>query len=103
MIMPRLPGGRFRRMLLRESIAVDHGHSGIDYEFRTTVDRSLLDEEDLLKMAASIRGARKYYLQQLNRTSEKHVGTCSELPDDEAWLKEMAKLIRPYVELCEVR
>ena len=87
---------------LRESIAwiMD---SGIDYEFRTTVDRSLLNEEDLLKMAASIRGARKYYLQQLNRTSEKHVGTCSELPDDEAWLKEMAKLIRPYVELCEVR
>ena len=88
--------------VLRESIKLIMGN-GIDYEFRTTVDRSLLDEEDLLKMAASIRGARKYYLQQLNRTSEKHVGICNELPDDEAWLRGMAGLIKPFVELCEVR
>jgi pyruvate formate lyase activating enzyme len=98
----RAAGREIPADVLRESIKLIMG-SGIDYEFRTTVDRSLLGEDDLLEMAASIRGARKYYLQQLNRTSEKHVGICNELPDDEAWLMGMAELIKPFVELCGVR
>lgn len=88
--------------VLQESIQIIMS-SGLDYEFRTTVDRSLLDEEDLTKIAETIRGARKYYLQKLNYTSEKHVGVCGELPDDEAWLRQMAGILSPYVEFCEVR
>ena len=38
----------------------------VDYEFRTTVDRDLLDVEDLLEIGEAIRGARRYYLQKLN-------------------------------------
>jgi pyruvate formate lyase activating enzyme len=39
-------------------------NSGIDYEFRTTVVKSLLTAEDLQKTAALIRGARRYVLQK---------------------------------------
>jgi pyruvate formate lyase activating enzyme len=39
-------------------------NSGIDYEFRTTVVPTLLDIEDIESIAQSIRGAKKFVLQQ---------------------------------------
>ena len=38
--------------------------SGVDYEFRTTVVPTLLDFDDILSIAKSIDGAKKYVLQQ---------------------------------------
>lgn len=38
--------------------------SGIDYEFRTTVVKELHTREDLLKIAAWIKGCPRYFLQQ---------------------------------------
>jgi pyruvate formate lyase activating enzyme len=38
--------------------------SGLDYEFRTTVVPTLLTEEDILDMAKSLEGAKRYVLQQ---------------------------------------
>ena len=38
--------------------------SGVDYEFRTTVVKSLLSPDDILKMGEMIKGADKYYLQK---------------------------------------
>ncbi len=38
--------------------------SGIDYEFRTTVVRSLLSKEDILQIGKLIKGAKNYYLQK---------------------------------------
>ena len=38
--------------------------SGLDYEFRTTVVPTLLTEDDILDMAKSLAGAKKYVLQQ---------------------------------------
>jgi pyruvate formate lyase activating enzyme len=39
-------------------------NSDLEYEFRTTVVPSLLDEEDIIEIAKTIAGCRKYYLQQ---------------------------------------
>jgi pyruvate formate lyase activating enzyme len=39
-------------------------HSGISYEFRTTVVPGLHSEKDFLEIAKWIRGARAYYLQE---------------------------------------
>ncbi len=39
-------------------------NSGVDYEFRTTVVRSQLSIEDLIKISENIKGAKKYYLQK---------------------------------------
>jgi len=38
--------------------------SGVDYEFRTTVVPTLLTEDDILDIAKSIEGAKKFVLQQ---------------------------------------
>ena len=42
--------------------------SSIDYEFRTTLVKELHTKEDILEICKSIRGARRYYLQNLKRT-----------------------------------
>ena len=39
-------------------------NSGVDYEFRTTVVPSLLSDDDILDIANSIEGAKKFVLQQ---------------------------------------
>jgi len=39
-------------------------NSGIDYEFRTTIVRSLLDEKDIKKIGIVIEGADRYVLQK---------------------------------------
>ena len=39
-------------------------NSGIEYEFRTTVVKSLLSFDDILKMGEMIKGADKYYVQK---------------------------------------
>jgi len=49
--------------LIRKSIGIVMG-SGIDYEFRTTVVRSRMILEDILRIGEEIAGARKYVLQR---------------------------------------
>ncbi len=41
-------------------------NSNIDYEFRTTVVKSQLSIEDLIKISENIKGAKKYYLQKFS-------------------------------------
>lgn len=48
---------------IKESINIIM-NSGKDYEFRTTVVRSLLCEDDILKIGDLINGAKCYYLQK---------------------------------------
>jgi len=40
--------------------------SNIDYEFRTTVVPKIVEREDLIKIGETIKGCRKYVLQQFN-------------------------------------
>jgi anaerobic ribonucleoside-triphosphate reductase activating protein len=87
--------------LIRESVALLLG-GRVDYEFRTTVDRALLNEQDLLEIGEMIRGAEKYYLQKLNDFNAKAPQSKPEREDD-AWLRQTADKLRRFVKVCEVR
>ncbi|MEM4255079.1 MAG: anaerobic ribonucleoside-triphosphate reductase activating protein [Candidatus Norongarragalinales archaeon] len=49
---------------IRESIEFLKQQKSVDYEFRTTVVPTLLDEGDLMEIGALVKGAKAYYLQQ---------------------------------------
>ena len=55
--------------LVRQSIKILI-NSPIDYEFRTTVDKKVLGVEEVLAIANDIRGAKRYYLQNVVRHQE---------------------------------
>lgn len=42
-------------------------NSGIDYEFRTTVAKSFLSKEEIIKIGGMIKGAKKYALQNFRK------------------------------------
>jgi pyruvate formate lyase activating enzyme len=86
---------------IRESIALLL-QGRVDYEFRTTVDRALLDEQDLLEIGEMIRGAGKYYLQKLNDFNAKDPQSKPNREDD-AWLRQAAERLRSFVKVCKVR
>ncbi len=55
---------------IRESVSVIMS-SGIPYEFRTTIENSLLNEQDVLNIGEMVQGARLYVLQRF--VSSKHL------------------------------
>lgn len=77
--------------------------SNIDYELRTTVVPGLVDQEDLISIARSFEGVKKYVLQQfvpkvaLDKQYEKIK------PYSKDKLEEMKEKIADYVEFCEIR
>ena len=86
---------------IKESIALLL-EGRVEYEFRTTVDRDLLDEEDLLSIGEAIRGSRKYYLQKLNAYDAKGSNSAAGIQDSD-WLREVKAKITPLVDFCILR
>jgi pyruvate formate lyase activating enzyme len=77
--------------------------SGIDYEFRTTIVKSLTSEDDLEKMAKSIDGAKKYYLQKFIPTKLNDPRLMKAITySDEEFSKIREKILK-YVQKCEIR
>lgn len=78
---------------------------GIEYEFRTTVAPQIT-QEDLLVLAARIRGARRYVLQQY-RVPIGRLGPADNRPTarphSAAWLMNAVEQIRRFVPACTVR
>jgi len=77
--------------------------SGIDYEFRTTIVKSLTSKEDLRKIVQTIKGAKRYFLQRF---------LPSKLVDDRfnkedsysiEELEELVKEFKQDVKFCGVR
>ncbi|MFH1459899.1 MAG: anaerobic ribonucleoside-triphosphate reductase activating protein [Candidatus Omnitrophota bacterium] len=77
--------------------------SKIDYEFRTTVIPGLLDKEDILKIAQSIQGAKKYVLQQFDPkdTLDSKMGLLK--PYSKEMLEQIAELACKFVKNSLVR
>jgi pyruvate formate lyase activating enzyme len=77
--------------------------SPVEYEFRTTVVKALLSEEDLMQIGEDIRGARRYVLQAfvptkiLNPQFRKKVSYTNEE------LESFRQALQPYVKDCSVR
>ncbi len=71
--------------------------SGVDYEFRTTVVPGLLDEKDLLEIAETLRGSKKYVLQGFKpgSTLSKECGEVT--PYSLSEMQRFRDLVAPYV------
>ncbi|MEY3784053.1 MAG: hypothetical protein RLZZ230_375 [Candidatus Parcubacteria bacterium] len=75
----------------------------VDYEFRTTVVKSLLSEEDFRSIGELIRGAKRYYLQPFIPTKLLNPAfrnkACYSIPE----LERIQHLMSHYVSTCEIR
>lgn len=98
----KVAGGRANVKYIERSISFLKENK-IDYEFRTTVIPTLLEKEDILKIAKWISGARKYYLQ--NFRPEKTLDPKFEKikPYTQEYLLEIQKAISPFFDICQIR
>ncbi len=104
----KLPKERYKEVLgvdvknIEESIKVLKD-SKIDYEFRTTVVPTILDKEDIIKIAKWLSPAKKYYLQNFRpeKTIDPKFEKIRPYPDE--YLPEIQKTISSFFEVCKVR
>jgi len=88
---------------IKESIEIIM-NSSLDYEFRTTVVKNLLSESDIISIAHSIKGARKYVLQNLVLSKMLDPSTAKTVyPYSDRELNEIKDKVKKYVEMCLVR
>jgi pyruvate formate lyase activating enzyme len=87
---------------IKESIKIIMA-SGVDYEFRTTVVPTILDEAEIEEMAKSIAGAKKYALQQFvpDHTLDERLRVIAPHPKEK--IEKMAALAKKYVPKTIVR
>ncbi len=74
-----------------------------DYEFRTTVVKTLLTREDLEKMGEEIRGAKRYYLQKFVPTKTLNPAFIRKTTYADAEFEEMRTMMSTYVNECIIR
>ncbi|MCK5595014.1 anaerobic ribonucleoside-triphosphate reductase activating protein [bacterium] len=78
--------------------------SDIDYEFRTTVVPTLHEEEDILRIAEFINGAKKYAMQNFSTQGEILDPKFEKIkPYPIEKLNKIQELVSPYVGECVVR
>lgn len=77
--------------------------SGLDYEFRTTIVRSMLSFDDITKIAQLIRGANLYALQAFipSKTLDPHFQKETSYTEEE--LEKICQQVQPYVQKCIIR
>jgi pyruvate formate lyase activating enzyme len=79
--------------------------SGVDYEFRTTCARPFAGPDTIGDIARSIRGARKYVLQQFNPATVLDPAFFKGHPQqpDRSQLEKIRDEIAPLVDVCTLR
>jgi len=83
-------------MLIRES--------HVSHEFRTTIAKNILSEEDVVSIAKMLRGEKLYFLQNCVPTKVLDPHFLAEfVPYTREELQNMAQLAQSYVEKCLVR
>jgi pyruvate formate lyase activating enzyme len=78
-------------------------NSGIEYEFRTTVCPTFMDESDVVEIAKTIKGAQRYVLQGFKPNNCLDSRMLNITPYPEETLSQFAESARAYVENCFVR
>jgi|SRR3989338_1849432 len=78
-------------------------NSDIDYEFRTTIVKSLTSKNDLREIAKIIKGAKKYFLQKFIPTKLNDPSLMEETSYSEEELKKLALELAAYVKHCDIR
>lgn len=99
---PKIFGKRLEIENIEKSIEILKQNK-IDHEFRTTITPTILDKEDILRIAQWISGARKYFLQ--NFRPEKTIDPKFEKikPYPEEYLLEIQLAVSPFFETCQIR
>jgi len=87
---------------IKESIRIIMD-SGIDYEFRTTVFPEAVSIEDVVEIAKSIMGAKRYCIQQFRPgiTMDPEAGKVK--PYSQKQLREMHDAVKPFVKKVVMR
>lgn len=78
-------------------------NSAVDYEFRTTLIKSLVPPEDIIKIGKEIKGAKKYYLQKFIPTKILNPSFRKKVTYDDEELKNIQKKLSAYVKYCGIR
>ncbi|MFA5385319.1 MAG: anaerobic ribonucleoside-triphosphate reductase activating protein [Eubacteriales bacterium] len=78
-------------------------NSGLGYEFRTTLVKSLLTPEDILEISRIIKGAKLYILQKFVPSKLLDPKFLEEETYSDEELLEIAKPLEEFVEKCMVR
>lgn len=75
----------------------------VDHEFRTTITPTLLEKEDIIKIAKWLSPAKKYFLQ--NFRPEKAIDPELEKikPYSDDYLSDCCQAVSPFFETCRVR
>lgn len=87
---------------IRRSIALIMA-SGVEYEFRTTIVKSMLSQEDIRQIGEEIRGAKQYVLQKFIPTKLLNPQFLKKVSYSDEELKEFQEMLTPYVEHCSIR
>lgn len=87
---------------IRQSIEIIMS-SPVEYEFRTTVVKSLLSPDDIEQIGKEIKGAKKYYLQKFNtgRVLSPQFKRKTTYTDEE--FSSFKKTLLKYVKYCGIR
>lgn len=75
----------------------------VDYEFRTTVIKSLLPPEDFHAIGESLRGAKRYYLQKFIPTKLLNPGFIRKVTYSDEEFNELQSIMETYVTTCHIR
>ncbi|KXG78658.1 anaerobic ribonucleoside-triphosphate reductase activating protein [Thermotalea metallivorans] len=78
-------------------------NGNVDYEFRTTVCKELLLEEDILAMAQEIKGSKRYYLQNFRDGDTILEGKGRFTPYDREVLEAVKQRIEGLFDICRIR
>jgi len=98
----KIVGWQIRGEKIKKSIDLIM-NSGIEYEFRTTIEKSLTSKNDLRKIAQTIKGAENYYLQKFIPTKLIEPTLEKEIQYSDYELGELAEELKKYVKNCSVR
>lgn len=77
--------------------------SHINYEFRTTVIKSLLSYQDLKEIVSEIKGSKRYYLQKFIPTKILNPQFRNKVSYSDEEFKELQKLFSKKVDYCGIR
>jgi len=87
---------------IQESIGIIVS-SGLEYEFRTTVCRPLLEPEDIIEIADYIKGAKRYYIQRYKERQSNYKSDNALITYNKEELDEIIKQIKEWFGVCEIK
>ncbi|MCF7815838.1 MAG: anaerobic ribonucleoside-triphosphate reductase activating protein [Candidatus Pacebacteria bacterium] len=87
---------------VKKSIALMMRNS-VPYEFRTTVVKSLLSPDDIIRIGEVIKGAKTYYLQKFVPTKTLNPAFLKKTTYTDSEFEDMKNSLSAYVDKCYVR